>query len=345
MRRVLYAVLALIAAAVVMYFEELPSAGGMGPSPDSTLVQAPDLPSGATDYWQPTAAPAFSADGVRVAFWNAEFLFDGTGDEGRADFPWKGDAVASRHHRDRVARVLRTLNADVVMLAEVENREVLEMLVQESLSDLGYTVHYVRGRDSFTRQDMGLLSRVPIEALGRTDERAPMPGTDETYGVSKNLWARFTLGRTPVTIIGLHFLSQPDNQERRPSREAQAEVIRQLAAAERSEGREVIVTGDFNDFDADVPDRKGSQPITQVLTTVKRAGLQNVMERIPQEDRYTALWDRNDSGTVDRNELSAIDHMLLSPGLWRRVREVQFVHMHDPTHGPDHFPIVVTLSR
>lgn len=343
MRRILYAVLALLAAAIVMYFEE--PAGGVLSGPDSTRTEAPALPSGATDYWQPASAPSFTADGVRVAFWNAEFLFDGVDEEGRADFPWKGDPIASRHHRDRVARVLRALNADVVMLAEVENREVMEMLVQESLADLGYTVHYVRGRDNFTRQDMGLLSRLPIEEVGRTDERAPMPGTDETYGVSKNLWARFSLGRTPVTIIGLHFLSQPDNAERRPSREAQAEVIRQLAAAERAAGREVIVTGDFNDFDADVPDRKNSQPITQVLSTVKGAGLQNVMERIPQELRYTALWDRNDSGSVDRNELSAIDHMLLSAGLWRRVRDVQFVHMHDPTHGPDHFPIVVTLAR
>ncbi len=42
--------------------------------------------------------------------------------------------------------------------------------------------------------------------------------------------------------------------------------------------------------------------------------------------------------------MSAIDHILLSPGLDRRLREVRYVHAHDPTLGPDHFPVVVTIG-
>jgi hypothetical protein len=35
---------------------------------------------------------------------------------------------------------------------------------------------------------------------------------------------------------------------------------------------------------------------------------------------------------------------LLSPRLYRHVREVVYVQAHDPTVYPDHFPIVVNLS-
>jgi|GEM_PF-431007 len=313
----------------------------------------PDLPGSRGPVAAPTEIGAFvaepvryTAQGLRVAAFNVEFLFDGVDPEGQADFPWKGDPAAARNHRDGVARIIRMLDADVLMLQEVENQEVLDMMIEESLADMGYRAYYVRGRDTFTRQDIGLLSRLPVDEVGRTDERAPVAGGREDYGVSKNLWARMNLGGVPVTLIGVHFLSQPDNRQRRPQREAQAAVIRRLADAEFASGREVVVLGDFNDFDPDTPDRRGSVPITEVLATIRGAGpgLRNVMAEVPQQRRFTAFWDRNRNGVVEEGELSAIDHVLLPPRLHRALVEVTFAHAHDPAHGPDHFPIVVTLD-
>ena len=48
---------------------------------------------------------------------------------------------------------------------------------------------------------------------------------------------------------------------------------------------------------------------------------------------------------IEPGELSALDHVLLSPGLYRRVVDVRYVHGHDPRTVSDHFPVVVTLSR
>ena len=108
--------------------------------------------------------------------------------------------------------------------------------------------------------------------------------------------------------------------------------------------------GDFNDFDADVPDRAGSTPISRVLRLLKEAGpgptddLRTVLGEVPQAQRFTAAWDRNADGTISFDELSALDHLLLSPGLYGRLREVRFVHAHDPLRVSDHFPVVVTLG-
>ena len=300
----------------------------------------------------PEPPPVFRAEGLRLATLNTEFLFDGRGDEGQARFAWQGDPAAARAHRGRIGAILRKLDADVVMLEEVEDQQTVDLLVQESLQGLGYTSYFVQGTDRFTGQDVALLSRLPIEEIGRSDERAPVGATGDDYGVSKHLYARMNLGGQPTTLIGLHFLARPDDPARAPKREAQAEVIRRLVEREQRAGRAVAVLGDFNDFDGDVPDLAGNRPITDVLARIKRAGpgptddLRSVLADVPQTQRFTAHYDRNDNGAVDpgTEELSALDHILLSPSLYRAVREVHFVHAYDPPQYTDHFPIVVTLG-
>ena len=287
----------------------------------------------------------------RIATLNTEFLFDGTGNEGQTGFARSGDPEAACTHLQRVGRLLRPLEADVVALQEVENADVLRQLIRGPLAGQGYTAHFVQGTDHFTGQDVGLLSRVPVETVGRTDERARVEGTDEDYGVSKNLYARLRLGGAPVTLIGLHFLARPDDPSRKEKREAQAEVIRRLVVEEQQAGRLPVVLGDFNDFDATIPDVASRRPLTDVLQTVKRAGpgpaddLRSVMNRVPPGQRYTAFYDRDRDDEVDpSSELSALDHLLLTPALYRRLRNVRYVHDHDPVRGPDHFPVVATFG-
>ncbi|MDX1418498.1 MAG: endonuclease/exonuclease/phosphatase family protein, partial [Rubricoccaceae bacterium] len=320
-------------------------AGCASSTPDRAYVVEPGAP-----YFAVEPPPVWEAEGVRLATLNGEFLFDGVEEEGAASFAWKGDPDAARAHQEAVADVIRMLDADLVVVPETENLGVLETLIAGPLAGLGYTPYLVDGTDTFTGQDVGLLSRLPIEAVGRTDERVEVGLSDQTYGVSKNLWARLTLAGVPTTIIGVHFLAQPDNPERKDRREAQAEVIRRLVAREQAAGRAVAVLGDLNDFDDETLDRNGSRPITDVLARVKAAGpgpdddLANVLADVPQRKRFTAFWDRDRDDAIEPGELSAIDHVLLSPELYRRVREVRYVHAHDPRRVTDHFPIVVTLG-
>ncbi|AEN72178.1 Endonuclease/exonuclease/phosphatase [Rhodothermus marinus SG0.5JP17-172] len=298
----------------------------------------------------PEPPPEYRAEGIRIATLNTFFLFDGYGDEGQADFPHKGNPEAARRHRARIAQVLRMIDADLVVLQEVENEEVLRRMVTEDLPDLNYEVHFVQGHDTFTGQDVAVLSRLPVEKIGRTEERVPVEGTDDTYGVSKNIWVRLYLGDLPATIIGVHFLAQPDDSRRKPRREAQAEVIRRLVERELAAGRAVAVLGDFNDYDESVLDLNGHRPITRTLALVKAAGpgpdddLYNVMAEVPQHDRFTVFYDADEDWQVEWPELAAIDHVLLSPRLRARLREVHYVQAYDPRTVTDHFPIVVILA-
>jgi endonuclease/exonuclease/phosphatase family metal-dependent hydrolase len=311
---------------------------------------APPTAAASSRLFHPEPPPVPPANGLRVATLNTEFLFDGLGEEGGADFPHKGDPLKARLHRDRIGTILRRLDADLVLLVEVEHRDVLQQLVDESLADLGYSVYFVQGEDTFTGQDLGLLSRIPIDSVGRTDERAPIGATRQTQGVSKNLFARLTLAGQATTLIGVHFLSRPSDPSRKDQRQGQAEVIRRLVAREQALGRAVAVLGDFNDFDETTSDRNGNQPITDVLARIKSAGpgpeddLRNVLAEVPPEERFTAHWDRNTDEQVAWDELSAIDHILLSPALYRRLRAVQYIQAHDPLTYSDHFPVMITLE-
>lgn len=312
--------------------------------------QQPDAPPADVFPFQPEAAPTFTSQGQRIATLNTEFMFDGLDDEGQATFPHKGDPEAARAHRAEIGRIVRMLDADVVVLEEVENERAMQMLVEEQLQDMSYRVYFVEGRDSFTGQDVGMLARVPVDTVGRTDVRVPVGSTDREYGVSKNLFARMHLSGQPVTVVGLHFLARPLDADREPRREAQAEVIRRLVAQELAAGRGVVVLGDFNDYDESVLDLAGSVPISDVLATIKAAGegpsddLHNVMAEVPQQERYSSHWDKNRNDAVDPGELTAIDHVLLSPSLYRDLLEVTYVQAHDPLTATDHFPIVVTLA-
>lgn len=327
------------------------SASGFACSSSTTTTTAgtPSTPTATGDVFTVQPPPTFRTQGVRVAVFNTEFMFDGEDPDGAADFPWKNNVQAAQAHQDRVADVIKMTHADVIVMEEVENMGVLERLVHGPLEGLGYLPYLVPGKDTFTRQNMAILSKIPIQEIGRMDDRAPLGSGNDTYGVSKNIWARLTLAGVPTTLVGIHYLAIPDNAERKPQREAQAEVTRRFVEQELAAGRAVIVGGDFNDFDDQTLDRRGNRPITNVLATVKRAGpgdaddLHNVMADIPQAERFSNFYDRNNNGIINEGELSAIDHLLVSDALRRKITEVTYVHSHDPRLVTDHFPIVVTF--
>lgn len=300
--------------------------------------------------FEPEPPPVFRYnDGVRVAALNTEFMFDGRGDEGQATFPHKGDSTLSRAHRAKIASIVRMIDADMVLLSEVENREAVEMMLEENEIS-GYTVHFVEGFDTFTGQDVALISRLPVDTVGRSNESLPIRPSDQRQHVSKNMFARVTIDSMKLTLIGVHFLARPTDPGRRQKRELQAEIIRLQVEKELALGRSVIVLGDFNDFDPTTPDLIGSKPISNVMERIKSAGpgpdddLHNLLADVPQAVRFTSHYDRNDNERVDNNELSAIDHILVSPELYAKVREVRYVHSYDPASVSDHFPVVFSFA-
>ena len=289
---------------------------------------------------------------LTVMTFNAEFLWDGEAPEDgnpKVKFPWKGDPEAARKHMAAVAEVIRRHNPDMVNLVEVESLVALETFNRGFLADSGYRAYLVDGKDDFTGQDLGLLTRVdPVAALDREDRKGT--SGDTTKSVSKNYTARFEVDGVKLALVGIHLLAQPDNPDRKPQREAQADAVRLRTRDLLADGYQLIVLGDFNDWDARIPDHLDHRPISRVLEILADVSdddtrdLQSVAGRLPKAERYTNFWDQNKNGEIDRpQEFSTLDHILLSPELARRIERVAVDHTHDPRKVSDHYPLMVTL--
>ena len=117
------------------------------------------------------------------------------GEEGGADFPWKSNPEAARAHRDSVAGVIRQLDADIVVITETETKGVLEMMIAESLTGLGYR----RARPLRRRV---VASRRPLEwAGGRVRGRGAVAGD---WKSSRRIASRAAKGAT-ATGRDIHF--------------------------------------------------------------------------------------------------------------------------------------------
>ncbi len=301
----------------------------------------------------PGSVPFPAPSTFRIVTFNVEWLFDGVNDS--IDH-WGSPALAQKH-LEAVAAALGSLEADYISLAEVEDSAMLSRL--NALLGNDYTPIFIQGNDTSTGQNVGALSLLPPQTVSRSDERVSFPVAGSTLrcgggtaGVSKNYCADLDLAGTAITIIGVHFLAYPDRCDRSIEREAQAVVIRNLAREALLRGREVILLGDFNDFDGATLDAAGNRPISQVLPilkdldpTVEGDELVNVCERLPQDDRYSDWYDRDRDGVDDGpSEHSQIDFILVSRQLWERVTYVTIDHGAPAGRVSDHWPVVLDLS-
>lgn len=283
---------------------------------------------------------------------NAEFLWDGVApEEGQADFPWKFSQIEAEEHMQEIAQIIIQNNPDIVNLVEVENLNALTTFNNNFLDGRGYRPYLSNGKDTYTGQDMALLTRIDPEgnAIERDDRNGQSGSVRKS--VSKNYYTTISLGNNKLFIIGLHLLARPLQEDRRLAREAQADAIRSIALEKQCQNCSLVIMGDFNDYDGEEKSRDhiDSMPITNVLRMIREMNpnkneddLINAASFMPKANRYTAFYDANDNGDIDQSrELTSIDHILLSPELAAKVDLVEMPHNYNPTEITDHFPIVV----
>jgi endonuclease/exonuclease/phosphatase family metal-dependent hydrolase len=193
-------------------------------------------PSAARPPGRPADPPAL----VRLVSWNVHDLFDEVADPGTLDPAVPSAVVEAR--LDAVATVLVRLDADVVLLQEVERWPLLLRLASRASYP---EARLLEGNDP-RGIDVALLSRWPVTRYqGHASERAADGGP---------LWPRdavdaeVALGRARLRVVGTHLsshLSDPEGERR----EGQATRLRELAdgAAAEDPGALVVVGGDLND--------------------------------------------------------------------------------------------------
>lgn len=301
---------------------------------------------------------------LRLVQYNVEWLFidyyspmncPGTG------CTWINESEASIH-MDYVAKVVKELNPDIINFCEVEGCDELNIL-KERINDTTYKPYLKKGKDTSTGQNVGMLTRYdPLIDLYRNEDKYeyPMYGSNCGYtgslgssGVSKHYITEFKLNNLRIAFISAHLLAIPTDPSRCAQREAQASVLQNVIYSYIVKGYEVIMMGDFNDYDSEILDINNNKPISNVLDILKgKVGdfsglysLYSVAERINKEQRFSDWWDSdNNCNTASQQDYSMIDHILVTNGIKKYIDNVFVYHGYDEFCGKynsDHYPLVI----
>ncbi len=259
---------------------------------------------------------------LRVVTWNVHDLFD---EEDRLEPPGAGDTVLEPAEVEtklrRVGAVLARLDADVVVLQEVETLALLERLASGPLAGRGYAAFL---RDAFDPRgiDVGVLARVPLaDYRSHAAERAPD---------GSHLWSRdlvevhLRTTRRPVVLLGTHLVSrrEPADDRRRQQAARMREVLDGLRAGE--DAPLVLALGDLNDT-------ASSEALSPILAD---GALVDLGASLPAQDGWTwgggGLEERIDYALVARDDLAAVTRMEVASG-------------EDVSDASDHRPVVVDV--
>ena len=300
---------------------------------------------------------------LRLVQYNVEWLFIDY--YSNSNCPGDGcswhNSTAAQTHLSYVSKVISDLNPDIINFCEIEGCDELNMLI----NDATYTPYLIKGTDTSTGQNVGLITRVnPVTSLYRTENKYSYPiagskcgytGTGST-GVSKHYITEFKIGSTNLALIGAHFVAIPTEASRCAQREGQASILQPVIAEYISKGYEVIMMGDFNDFDGQVPDVNNNQPTSQVLNILKgqfgdykgQYTLTSVAENVAQSQRYSDWYDSdNNCNTQSSKDYSMIDHVLVTNGIKNKIANVNFYHGYSEycgTYNSDHYPVIIDLN-
>lgn len=303
---------------------------------------------------------------LRIAQYNVEWLFidycsssncPGSG------CPWVNSTEANTH-MSYVSNVVNKIQPDIINFCEVEGCDELNILA-ETL-DGSYKPYLKKGTDSSTGQNVGMLTRIdPQVSLYRTELRYDYPiygskcgytGSPSSSGVSKHYITEFIFNRMNVAFISAHLIAYPTDPSRCVQREAQAMVLQSVIFDYVNRNYEIIMLGDFNDFDSEVLDVNNNTPISYVLDILKgfygdysgKYALHSVAEKITQNERFSDWYDSdNNCKTASSKDYSMIDHILVTDKIQNNVVNAFMYHEYDEYCGKydsDHYPVIIDLA-
>jgi exonuclease III len=275
---------------------------------------------------------------------------------------WKNQSEALKH-LDYVSQRIKQINPDIINFCEIEGCDELNML--KDTLDGSYIPYLKKGTDTSTGQNVGMLTRIdPLKSLYRTEVKYnyPIPGSTCGYtgsvsssGVSKHYITEFVFNNMNVAFISAHLIAIPTDPTRCAQREAQAMVLQSVIYDFINREYEVIMIGDFNDYDGEILDMNNNKPISKVLNILKgvegvyagKYQLNSVAEFITQNQRYSDWWDSdNNCNTASTHDYSMIDHVLVTELIKKNIFNTFIYHEYDEYCGKydsDHYPVVVDL--
>lgn len=287
------------------------------------------------------------AEEITIGFWNVQNLLDQY-DDPQLEYDEKQSPSSVQERLGKDAEVIRSLNADIVGLAEVENLSILKRMVSGPLSRNGYQYLALIDGDDPRGIDCALISRRPflVQSVDIPDFPCDL------------LVARFQAAEGPFYVVVAHWKSRRDGgeeSERLNCAKATAACVTQFIKEYEGAEVPVVVLGDFNDT-----------PDNDSLKYLETLGMVNTMKTIPEKDRWTiGHYDRENS----RMDLDCFDQILINPAarkgsiVWKstKVHRPRFMindrRSFDGVKIPlpiddynerigysDHFPVIATFE-
>jgi predicted extracellular nuclease len=250
---------------------------------------------------------------VRIGTFNAENLFarlrfkDDYSVTGNPQDQWTAEAIEVMPFSDRyriTAQALGAIQADVLALQEIENLMTLKQFLRQFKAywpEGGYPYQILIEGNDRRLIDVALISRYPL-------------GYVRTYQHDRNSRGQPIFSRDclevdvllpedkRLTVFVNHFKSMNGGrQETMPVREIQSsrvvEIIKSRFGEDPGQGT-WVVAGDFNDY---MPS-EGLEPL------LSQPWVENVLERLPKENRWTHYYAGGD-------EYNQLDYLLISKAL------------------------------
>jgi len=285
------------------------------------MAAAPILPHLTAAPPADEAAKRHRAGVVRVGTFNVENLFrrfkfnrdfDDTGD----GFTYSDTHFSVMDEREKsiTAAAIRSIDADVLALQEVESLDLLDLLNKKYLSGMYKYRVLIQGNDQ-RGINVAVMSRYPFDTINTTRFAAQgdTAADDEAYAACDGSGYRYTFsrdclqvqvtGHSPLWLYVNHFKSMMGGRDKTHDRRLkQAERVKAIIEARHSPeiNGNVIVLGDFNDYE---DDNSGVLPLT------RHEHLENVVKtRLPKEEQWTHYYARG-------NSYNQLDFLLVSPAI------------------------------
>jgi endonuclease/exonuclease/phosphatase family metal-dependent hydrolase len=271
--------------------------------------------------------PTQAARSIKVASYNVKNLFDGILDNPHNP---KEKAKPARELR-AMAQVMRQLNADVIVMQEVESESTLRKFRDQYLKDSGYqTIHVHEGND-LRGIDVALMSRWPVTAI-QSHRQVTFQAGEYRRKFSRDLLQAEIL--TPenyrFTVFAAHLKSKIGGAQSDLIRAAEANAIQQIILNFQRQYPEknFLIAGDFND----TPDAEALSPL---LHPHNPAGLKDLAAL--ELGVGSAVFSYH-----PRKYRSRIDYILTAPAMQPEYipRSLHILKSKEAFEASDHLPLV-----
>jgi endonuclease/exonuclease/phosphatase family metal-dependent hydrolase len=277
---------------------------------------------------QPTSRPHGFDGVVTIGAFNVLNMFDEYDDPYRMD---ESTPAKAKEDLQKLAATIRSLDADVLALEEVENRGILERFVGAFLSDMGYdNVICIEGNDQ-RGIDCALLSRLPVGlVISHQYERFPDAAGKEMKFRRDLLQVRIEPPGAPAFwVFVVHLKSKGgggDTEKYRVGETTAARKILDDLLAKEADAL-FVICGDFND----TWDSKS----LKIVRGEGPTALRGFIEELPK-----------DAATYNKPPRGIIDFILSSPAMATHYlpKSYRIVSGTAASSGSDHNPVLVQFD-